>query len=232
MRLRVALVGVAIAGIMVAAVPAWAKPTAKLIKIDAFKQAGKPGPAKANCSNDPGTDNGLYKLTGWQVQGNKTARLTMSTVPTRIAGGVVAALQNAFNAWGSGNTPDITVATNGTVTRYTANHSYDLLWGRTGGSSIAVTYTWQWSNGEMESDTVFNSGLPWANITESGDGCNEAVAAYDVANIATHEFGHTYGVDHPGDDRFETMYAYGYTGETLKRTLGTGDAAADNAIYH
>jgi hypothetical protein len=232
MRLRIAVVGVAIAGLMIAAVPAWAKPTAKLIKVDVFQQGGKgkPAPATANCSND-GATKGLYKLTGWAVQGDKTAHLTMSTVPSNIASGVQIALQASFDAWNASGVPRITVATNGTVTRYTANHSYDLLWGRTGGSSIAVTYTWRWSNGEIESDTVFNSGLAWGIVPESGDGCNEAYAVYDVANIATHEFGHTYGVDHPGDDRFETMYAYGYTGETLKRSIGSGDALAINAIY-
>jgi hypothetical protein len=116
------------------------------------------------------------------------------------------------------------------VTKPTANHSYDLMWGRTGGSSIAVTYTWRWSNGEIESDTIFNSRLPWAVISAS-DGCNESVAAYDVANIATHEFGHTYGLDHPAGARWDTMYAFGFTGETLKRTLATGDSNGINALY-
>ncbi|MFY9585872.1 MAG: matrixin family metalloprotease [Actinomycetota bacterium] len=229
MRLRTLFVVAALSALMVAAVPAWAKPTAKLIKVDVFKQGAKPT-ARANCSND-GATNGLYKLTGWKVVGDKTAHLNTSTVPSGIASGVQAALQASFDAWNASGVPHITVATNGTVTRYTANHSYDLLWGRTGGSSIAVTYTWQWSNGEMESDTVFNSGLSWANINATADGCNEAVAAYDVANIATHEFGHTYGIDHPGDDRYETMYAYGYTGETLKRSIGSGDQTAITTLY-
>lgn len=230
MRLRIAFVVAALAGLMVAAVPAWAKPTAKLIKVDVFKQGAKPT-AKANCSND-GAANGGYEVTGWKVQANKTARLTTSTIPSGLSqADVVSALQASFNAWSGSGVPSVNVTTGGTVTRYTANHSYDLLFGRTGGSSIAVTYTWRWSNGEIESDTVFNSGLRWGIIPESGDGCNEEYPVYDLANIATHEFGHTYGLDHPAGDRFETMYAYGFTGETLKRTPANGDEAGIDFLY-
>ena len=117
------------------------------------------------------------------------------------------------------------------MTRPTANHSYDLMWGRTGGNTIAVTYTWQWNNGEIESDVLFNSRLPWFTASSEGDGCVETQAKYDVRNIATHEFGHVYGLGHPGNDRFETMYAYGFTGETLKWSPENGDNAGMNVIY-
>jgi hypothetical protein len=190
----------------------------------------KPQPTTANCSNDLNQSSGAFATTGWVVQGNKTARLNASTVPANL-GNIASQLQASFNAWGSQpGVPDISVTTGATVTKQTANHSYDLMWGRTGGSTIAVTYTWQWSNGEIESDTVFNARLPWAVITAS-DGCNENAPQYDVANIATHEFGHTYGLGHPSDARWDTMYAYGFTGETLKRTLATGDSNGINSLY-
>ncbi len=140
-------------------------------------------------------------------------------------------LRNSFSAWNASGVPTIGVDNNGSVTKATANHSYDLMWGRTGGSSIAVTYTWQWSSGEIESDTVFNSRLPWFIAGAEGDGCVETQAKYDVANIATHEFGHTYGLDHASSDRWETMYPYGYTGETAKRSVANGDKAGMAAIY-
>ena len=193
---------------------------------DIHVSKARPG-GGANCSND-GASHNLYTLTGWEVQGPKTAHLTTSTVPSGLSN-VPSALQASFNAWSAG--PNITVATNGTVTKATANHSYDLMWGRAGGSTIAVTYTWRWSNGEIESDTVFNSRLPWFTASSEGDGCNESVASYDVRNIATHEFGHTYGLGHPGNDRFETMYAYGFTGETLKWSPENGDNAGMAVIY-
>ena len=199
-----------------------------LIDVDVLHVSkAKPGGGGANCSND-GVSNGLYELTGWAVAGPTTARLNTATVPSGLTN-VPGALQASFNAWQGG--PPITVATNGTVTKATANHSYDLMWGRAGGGTIAVTYTWEWSNGEIESDVVFNSRLPWFTASAEGDGCVETQARYDVRNIATHEFGHVYGLGHPGNDRFETMYAFGFTGETLKWSPENGDDAGMADIY-
>ena len=62
-------------------------------------------------------------------------------------------------------------------------------------------------------------------------GCVESTARYDLANIATHEFGHTYGLDHAANGRWETMYPYGFTGETLKRSLAAGDTAGIRSLY-
>lgn len=191
----------------------------------------RPGPSAANCSNSAAS-NGLYALTGWTVQGAKTAHLNVATVPGGLSN-VSGALQASFDAWTGveANAPKIAVATNGTLTKQAANHEYDLMWGRAGGSTIAVTYTWRWSTGEIESDTVFNNRLPWFTASSESDGCYENQAKYDVRNIATHEFGHTYGLGHPGDDRFETMYAYGYTGETLKWSPANGDDAGVSGLY-
>jgi len=202
---------------------------AVLIHVHVTHGQAKPQ-ATSNCSN-AGSANGAYTVTGWTVQGDKHAHLNAATVPG-VLGDVAGQLQSSFNAWASQpDVPDVAVDSDGSVTKATANHSYDLMWGRTGGNSIAVTYTWQWSNGEIESDTVFNSRLPWFVASAEGDGCVESVAAYDVANIATHEFGHTYGLGHPAGDRWETMYAYGYTGETAKRSLASGDLAGINSLY-
>ena len=191
----------------------------------------KPQPTTANCSNS-GPSNGLFTLTGWAVQGAKTAHLNTATVPAGLSS-VTSAMQASFDAWRGVESaaPRITVANDGTLTKQAANHSYDLMFGRAGGNTIAVTYTWRWSNGEIESDTVFNNRLPWMTLSSEGDGCYENQPKYDLRNIATHEFGHTYGLGHPGDDRFETMYAYGYTGETLKWSPANGDDAGMAAVY-
>jgi len=203
---------------------------ATLIDVHITRAAAKPV-ATANCSNG-GVGNGQYTLTGWEVAGPTTAHLNTATVPAGLTN-VAGALQASFDAWRSveANAPRITVATDGTLTRQTANHRYDLVWGRAGGSSIAVTYTWLWSNGEIESDTVFNNRLAWFTASSIGDGCDESQAKYDVRNIATHEFGHTYGLGHAANGRFETMYPYGFTGETLKWTPEIGDDAGMNAVY-
>lgn len=228
---KVAVISIALA--MMAAMPAGVLARSdRAVLINVHVTHAKPGPATANCSPDPGTDNGQFALTGWAVAGNTTARLNANTVPSGLSN-VAAILDSSFDAWGAvAGVPDFSVVSGATVTKATANHSYDLMWGRTSGSSIAVTYTWQWSNGEIESDTVFNSRLPWFIATDEPDHCVSGIAKYDVANIATHEFGHTYGLDHAASDRWETMYPYGYTGETAKRSLGSGDIAGVRAVYN
>jgi hypothetical protein len=209
-----------------------AAPSAKLIDVDVIKTAAKPG-GSANCSN-PGAESGTYALTGWAVQGPKTSTFNTNTLPSNLTlSATVGAFSSAYQAWSQASqAPAISVGTStSSSTKPTANHSYELMFGRTQGSALAITYTWRWSTGEVESDTIFNSSFSWRNLA-AGDGCDESAGnVYDVGNIATHEFGHTYGMDHPAGARFETMYAYGYSGETLKRSLATGDVAGAQAVY-
>jgi Matrixin len=184
----------------------------------------------ANCTN-AGAESGTYLFTGWKVGGNTVAHLNTATVPSSL-GNVTTALQSSFNVWRTdAAVPSFNVATDGTVTRYTANQRYEIMWGRTGGS-LATTYTWRWNDGTIESDVVFDTGHTWWQAPSEGDGCYEdAGNRYDVANIATHEFGHVYGLDHPSGARFETMYAYGFSGETLKRSPASGDRNGVSTLY-
>jgi hypothetical protein len=211
-------------------------PHATLIDVDVIHAAHSPaGPPSggANCSND-GAATGRYVLTGWAVQGPKTALFNTTTLPAGLSlSATVSALQGGFSAYSQASAaPAINVANSVTSSlKPTANHQYELMFGKTGGQTLAVTYTWRWSTGEVESDTLFNTSFRWGNLS-AADGCDEtAGAVYDVGNIATHEFGHTYGLDHPSGARFETMYAYGYSGETLKSSLASGDVAGANAVY-
>jgi hypothetical protein len=79
-----------------------------------------------------------------------------------------------------------------------------------------------------EWDLVFNDALPesWGDATGHPD-------LWDVANIATHELGHSAGL---GDlyttaAREQTMFGYASVGETKKRTLDSGDIAGIKALY-
>lgn len=209
-----------------------ARPTVTLIDVHEIKAARDPARPSggANCTND-GAATGRYVLTGWAVQGNKTALFNTTTLPANLGlSATVSALQSGFSVWQGA--PTINVATSTTSSlKPTANRQYELMFGKTGGTTLAVTYTWRWSDGTVESDTLFNTSVVWGNLGAEGDGCYEtAGGVYDVGNIATHEFGHTYGLDHPSA-RFETMYAYGYSGETLKRSPESGDLAGIAAIY-
>lgn len=206
---------------------------ATLVRVDVFHAAkGKPQPTQANCSDDP-TDthpSSEWALTGWRSAGG-TARLNGNTVPAGL-GDVRDDFQNAFDVWSQGTgAPGFNVVDGGTVTRQTANRGTDLLFARVSGNAIAVTYTWRWSDGLYESDVVFNKALPWKIFDAEGDGCYETEPSYDLQGIAAHEFGHVYGLDHPSTGRFQTMYAYGYTGETLKRSPEAGDLAGIAELY-
>ncbi|HET6381176.1 MAG TPA: matrixin family metalloprotease [candidate division Zixibacteria bacterium] len=209
---------------------------AVLVGVHEIRMAAKPQPTTANCENDasnPG--NGGFESLDWQVQGDTLARLNTATIPGGLGttGAVLNELNASFDAWEQADAavPDIDVTTGSSVRKQTANRTYDLLFARVGGNSIAVTYTWLWSDGAVESDTVFNSRLPWFIAPSEGDGCLENQPRYDLANIATHEFGHTYGLGHAQNGRWETMYPFGFTGETLKRTLGPGDIEGIRAHY-
>jgi hypothetical protein len=246
-----AIAGVALAisltPALAAAQPDNLPPQARLVRTHVFHPGppaldarGRPQPSVANCSpDDPSQYGTAPAYTGFTSTGiDRTARFNAATTPAGITN-AVGALQAAFNVWsvsGEPSAPDFSVTTAGpVVTKATANRHTDVLFGRAPGNAIAVTYTWRWSDtGEYESDTVFSSKLAWAEIPTTGpgaDGCNESVVAYDLQNIAAHEFGHTFGLDHPPGDRYSTMYQYGYTGETLKRTLATSDQAGIQALY-
>ena len=214
-----------------------AAPTAQLIDVHAIYAARNPaGPPSggANCTN-AGAATGAYVLTGWAVQGPKTSLFNTTTLPAGLSlSATLSALQGGYSVHSQASpAPAITVGTSVTSSlKPTANHQYELMFGKTGGTTLAVTYTWRWSTGEVESDTLFNTSFKWGNLGAEGDGCIEtAGAVYDIGNIAAHEFGHTYGLDHPASARFETMYAYGYSGETLKRSLASGDVNGLNAVY-
>lgn len=96
-------------------------------------------------------------------------------------------------------------------------------------STIAVTTTWYYTSTgvAVESDGQYNTYYSWATDGRAG--------AMDVLNIAVHEVGHTFGLDHPkgqpGKIGCLSMYAYASAGETTKRTLGDGDILGIRAKY-
>ena len=96
----------------------------------------------------------------------RSRRLNTNSIPTGLgnAAAVRTQLSNSFGAWkhgrqrGAEHQPS---RARPRSPRPPPTTRTTCMFGRTSGSSIAVTYTWQWSNGEIESDTVFNSRLPW-----------------------------------------------------------------------
>ena len=82
-----------------------------------------------------------------------------------------------------------------------------------------------------EFDIVFNAFHKWGidPIKEDGD----KIKAFDIQNIATHEFGHPVGLDdlYLTEYRELTMYGYSSKGETQKCSLEEGDVLGCQAIY-
>lgn len=97
---------------------------------------------------------------------------------------------------------------------------------------IAVTNVWGYFGGPpqtrelVEWDMLFNTQFHWGDATINS-------GLMDVQNIATHELGHSAGMDdlYTTSCTLETMYGYSSEGETMKRDLHTGDIKGIQALY-
>ena len=92
---------------------------------------------------------------------------------------------------------------------------------------IAVTSTW-YTRGRNKQIVEFDMSLETDYLwSVSGE-----PLAMDVQNIVTHELGHAIGLADLYDTcTLETMYGYSTYGETMKRTLNSGDKAGLISLY-
>ena len=171
-----------------------------------------------------------FEATRWHLSGPISWSLNRRTVPASVAGNVDSVLNASFNTWYSGifsQGPDTRAK------RARLDNVNAILWKRLGRATLGVTFVWfSRQDGEViEVDTVFNKRLPWA-IFPSSPECQSTPHAYDLQNIATHEFGHWVGLEDLFDDahRDLTMYGFSAGGEVKKRTLGTGDISGRNEL--
>jgi hypothetical protein len=177
------------------------------------------------------SDSGHFELEAWHLSGPITWSLNPKTVPGNLRlDDVNRALVDSFAAWYSG------VFTRGADTK--ANRAKldkvnAILWKKLARSTLGLTFVWySRATGELvEVDTVFNKRHPWAIFSDSAE-CQSSPDAYDLQNIATHEFGHWIGLDdlYDSSDKDLTMYGFGAGGETKKRTPGTGDVNGMNNL--
>jgi hypothetical protein len=98
--------------------------------------------------------------------------------------------------------------------------------------AIAVTIVWGIFNGPpsgrvlVEWDQVYDDvDYDWSATGEAGK--------MDFENIAQHELGHSFGMDHPDSTcTEETMYSTAGIGETKKRDLNSGDITGVEKLYN
>ena len=144
-----------------------AAPQATLVRADIFLPGhapartggGKPQPS-ANCTNET-TSSGTPAYTGSRNAGG-TAHLNGATVPSSIASQAQTEIGEAFASWSSGHrAPTFSVVADGSVTKQTADHQTDVIFGQAPGNTIAVTYTWRWSTGPGSGEQhVFQQPCP------------------------------------------------------------------------
>lgn len=99
-------------------------------------------------------------------------------------------------------------------------------------SAIAVTIIWGIFGGPIAGRVL----VEWDQIYDDIDfdwSSNGESDKMDFGNIATHELGHSVGLDDLYDANCskETMYGYASDGETKKQTLESGDIAGISSLY-
>ena len=192
---------------------------------------GKPGkpPQGSYCTLYGDDKVGDYSVAGWNMpEGGMTYKINTSSMPYNVSVIGVEAIKKGFEEWTNNDKAKKFFYDGQTLigsAKYDGTNT--IAWKRINSSAIAITYTWYRTdtNTVVETDTLFNNNLPWTVQQYEDDGCYPDVLAYDVQNIATHEFGHWVGLNdlYSEYDEALTMYGYGSFGEVKKDTLGTGD---------
>ncbi len=99
---------------------------------------------------------------------------------------------------------------------------------RCGRSTVAVACSWLQPGPAdrpfTENDQRYDDDYRFTNSGSLG-------GTYDYQHIATHESGHSLGLDHSSASRWLTMYPQAPSGSTIWRTLALGDVLGMRNIY-
>lgn len=172
-----------------------------------------------------------YSLTGWHWPAAYSGQIDTSNSYGFSSATVLGTFTTAANTWDTAVAADIFGSfVQGGASKdirrqdFVNQHGFKKLGG---GGTIAVTYTWAYSDGRAaESDAAYNTFYAW--------GVNGESNKMDLQGIAAHELGHTFGLGHSttaAANQCLTMYPYGDYGQTYQRTLGDGDILGIEAIY-
>jgi len=139
------------------------------------------------------------------------------------------AIGNALDSWDDENHPNGEFFQEGTPAKLTIG--WEEMDGPGGALATAIiTYNTLTKN-IISAQVRFDSGDSWT--VYSSVECDSQGSDFDIEDVMAHEAGHVVGLGHtPGAKNVAlTMYPYASAGETLKRTLGTGDKKGLDAIY-
>lgn len=150
------------------------------------------------------------------------------------------AVSAAFGAWISSGANVNAVTVNRSADRVGVAHDgvNRIVYGpiTISGHEKDVAATISYANdvtGEIEeADTIFNSAYPFAVLPDDAtDSKTCAGKTYDVQNVATHEFGHFFGLGEDMSDTSTVMFIQSAPCQTHKRVLTESDTAAMGTLY-
>lgn len=163
--------------------------------------------------------------------------------PTGAKVSKVAAIQRGAEAWtgtitACGQTVQSTAAQEylGTATQKpavtadggcgTSNRTSVVGWGKLPSKTLALTCIWSFTDGvAFETDQRNSTSHRWGSTsTCSGN-------RFDLRGIATHEWGHSYGLGHTAQKSGLVMKPSSTVCDTAQRTLGLGDVRGIAALY-
>ncbi len=186
-------------------------------------------------TSDPTT----FALAGWKLpSGGITYRINPNKV--RVPSGysltaeqIIQAIRDSFAVWSETNSALVFNYGGTTSARAGRLDGINAIsWRNLQADALAITYVWvsRATGRVVEADTAFNNLYAWYDFSvpegsNADNYCPDRPVAYDIRNIATHEFGHWIGLDdlYNSADKDATMYGYGDVQELKKRTLATGD---------
>lgn len=97
------------------------------------------------------------------------------------------------------------------------------------GSGFKAATCWWADGGDMtESDIAFSRLTSWVFSDTIPSSCT---SSYHFESVATHEFGHALGLNHPGSSHPALTMQPGAACDASKVTLGLGDLVGFEAIY-
>jgi hypothetical protein len=206
-------------------------------------------------SSPAACDDGYYNLAGWHendlhlwyfARGTTPPELTADDATSALRAGVTNITHSdndcgltdevsATSNYGGSTGRRAEVDSLGNCASFFGTDGYNVVdFGKLPSDRLGQTCTWYWpiSNEVAEADTRLNKVSPifWT-VTPASPSCSNQ---YDVEGVATHEWGHVYGLAHVSEaDHGNLTMSTQNNGpcQASERTLGLGDVLGLRAIY-